>query len=431
MTNTASLLRRVRSRIAATTAVEDLQVGAAFGGAAALAVLVAGRLRWIDGDMAWPAATAVGVAVLFPLAGLLVRRTDARVIAARADEKLGLRERLSTSLWLGGTPTAEPLGGLVVADADAAAAAVASADIARAFRPRLLRRPLVAAGVAALGCAGLLLWQPVAQAVESPQQKAARLAEQNRAAEVAKKLEEAAKKVEEAATERKEETLAKVALEIKRAAQEMQRDPPQREAALTKLNKLADKTQAEARRKAGMKEALSAPETSAQDKQLEQLLQDMANAGLESLAKDLAELQQKLKDNPSGDGAPSAEDMRALANRMDALRRAIQRAEESGARDLAQSLRKLANDDVLAKIGQRLRSLAARLDARGYQGLASEGDSEGMDLSEMSREELEQLLKDLDELAGMEDLEKLLREGGAEARGGKKLRFRPGGAGGT
>jgi uncharacterized phage infection (PIP) family protein YhgE len=323
------------------------------------------------------------------------------------------------------------MAGLVVADANDAAVRVASADLSRAIRPRVLRRPLFVAGVAFAASAGLLLWQAPAQAVESPEEKTARLVEQDRVAQVARKLEEAAKRVEAAAEEKKENALAKLAAEVRKAAQEMQKETPQRAPALSKLNQLADKVQAQARKHAGLKEAgEQTPEASEADKQLAELLRDLAQVGLESLQQDLRDLEKRLKEDPKGNGAPNASDLRALAARMDALRQAIERAEQSGASDLARRLRTIGNEDLLAKIGERLRNLAAKMDQPGYEGMESE-DAGGAssDLSEMSREELEELLRQLDELASMEDLSELLRQGGQEARGGKKLRL--GRSGGT
>ena len=73
-------------------------------------------------------------------------------------------------------------------------------------------------------------------------------------------------------------------------------------------------------------------------------------------------------------------------------------------------------------------NLAADRKAGDYSDLQGE-DAPDLDTSEMSEEELEDLLKQLDELAGMKDLEKMLRDGGGELRGGRKLRL--GGSGGT
>lgn len=429
MTHTSSLLLRVRSRIATASAVEDLQRGLAAGSATVLAALAADRIGWLVADSQVALGVGLGVATIVPLVGLIVRRTDSRTAAAIADERLGLRERLSTSLWCAaGARSGEPLGALVVEDAETAAAKVRPADVHRAIRPRLLRRPLIAAGVGVAACGALLLWQPAAQALETPDQKAARLAAEDRVAEVARKLAEQAKKVEEAAKERKEETLATAAASIRKAAVEMQRQPPAQQAALSKLNQMADRATEAARRMAGMKDPADAEAMSLQEKALSELLKDLADAKIESLSRDVRDLEQRLKDDPKGSGAPSMEDIRALAARVDALRRAVERAKEAGAKDLERALRNLGNEDLLEKIAQRMRELAAKMEkGDGYKDLeGSDGEGEEMDLGDLTREELEQLLKDLMEMQALEELGQACREGGAEARGGKKLKFRPG-----
>ncbi len=429
------LLGKVRRRMTLRAAVEECQVGAAAGALVAFAVLGLARLGVEEIDPLWALPSGVAVALGWVAVRLVLRRPAARRVAAVADERLGLAERLSTALWVESAAPAEAavLGALVAQDAAQAAAAVSRQTISRAFRPQLRPRPLAVFGAGVALCAGLLLWQPVAEAVETESQRAARLADENRIADVARRLREAAKRVEEAARERKEETLERTAAEVKKRTDEMVRKPPPRETALKRLNELSDLAREAARKTAGMREAADAQEATQEDRELQELLRDLAAAGLDSLQRDLAELEKRLKESAAGgsEAPPSPEEIRALANRIDALRRAMERAAaEGGAERLAERLRTLGNEDVLAKIAQRLRELAARAGqgGEGYEGLQGEA-GEDLDLSTMSREELEQLLRDLDELAGMEDLAEAMRQGGGEIRGGRKLRL--GGAGGT
>jgi len=242
---------------------------------------------------------------------------------------------------------------------------------------------------------------------------------------------EAAKRVKAASEQEKLPELERVAAEIQRQAEAMARTPPQREAALRKLNELSDLARDAARRRAGLEKPTSDPEAARTSRELAELLKQMNQIGLESIERDLADLQQRLDEGGAADSPPSADELRALASRVDALRRAMEAAKGLGAEELRAKLRSLGNEDLLEKIAQRLRELAARMEQEpGYEGLqGSEGDAEGMDLSELSREELEELLNSLDEMAGMEDLAEMLRNGGGEMSGGRKLRF--GGSGGT
>jgi phosphosulfolactate synthase (CoM biosynthesis protein A) len=106
-------------------------------------------------------------------------------------------------------------------------------------------------------------------------------------------------------------------------------------------------------------------------------------------------------------------------------------AGDAAAKELLKRLRSVGNEELLAKIAERLRQIAARLDrGESYSDLEGSESEAGEDvLSEMSEEELKDLLAQLDQLAGMKDLEKMLRNGNGELRGGRKLRLD--GLGGT
>ena len=112
-----------------------------------------------------------------------------------------------------------------------------------------------------------------------------------------------------------------------------------------------------------------------------------------------------------------------MANRLDALRKAMDQAEALGMEDMRDLLASIGNEDILEQIAERMREIASKLEAGGYEGLESADMGEMLDLSQMSREELEELLQQLDELAAMEDLARMLQQGGGEAAGGRKLRI--------
>jgi hypothetical protein len=426
--------------MALAAAVEDLERGAPWGAAVALAAFVADRAGWTAlGPLAAASAGAV-VAAAFPLAKLVLSRRDDRSVAAAADERLGLAERLSTALWCQETRPAEAaaFAPLVVADAEAAAARVGGDALGRAFRPRTLRRPLLVAG--ALVVASLVVLssgRPGEPLVETEAQRVARLADADRLAEVARKIQEATKRVEKAAAEKKEPELAQTAAQIRAKVEPMTRAPsPPRDEAMRQLNSLADVAREQARRAAGMKEPVDGKEAADEDKALEQLLESLASAGIESLQKDLHDLEQRLKKAESGEKGekgPSAADIRALASRIDSLKKAMERAAEgdAAAKELLKRLRSVGNEELLAKIAERLRQIAERLDrGESYQGLQSaNADGQEMDLSQMSEEELQKLLAELDQLAAMKDLEQMLRAANGDLAGGRKLRID--GVGGT
>ncbi len=430
MRPTRKLMRDVRLRLVLRSAAEDAQLGLAVGGGVALCTLAIQRFALPGMDPAWAAFAGLLAGAAIPAAGVLARRRSDATVAAAADEGLGLRERLSTALWCE-TSGAAPGGvaALVPADADAAAARVPAKAVSEAFRPSLRRRPLAAAGIAFAGIFALALWQPAADAVvETPAEKAARLADQNRIAEVAKKIRENAKRVEDAAKEKKLPDVEAQAKAVKLQAERLQREPPTREMALQEIAKLQDQIQEAIKQRAAMKSPSDAKEQAEQDKEFSDLLKNLSDAGLESLQRDLKDLAKRMESEAAGGDRPSSEEMRNLASRLDALRRAKEQAENGKAesKELARKLRTAGEEEKLRKIAERLRELAAKLDSGGgYEGLQGEESEEMSDLSEMTEEELDQLLKDLEELAGMEDLKDMLRQGSGEARGGKRLKLPP------
>jgi DNA segregation ATPase FtsK/SpoIIIE-like protein len=432
MSATRSLLRQVRLRLVVRSAVEDAQLGAAVGGAVALSTLAVQRFLAPGIDPLWTACAGLAAGAAVPVAGYFLRRRSEAAVAAAADAGLGLRERISTAMWCASAP-AGGLAALVPADADAAAARVPASAVGAAFRPSVRRRPLAAAAVAFAGIAGLLLWQPSADAtVETASEKAQRLADQNRVAEVAKKLREYAKQIEDHAKEKKRPDVEATAKAVKLQAERMQREPPTREVALQDIAKMADQVQEAMKQRAAMQSPDTAKEKAEQDKEFSELLKNLSDANLESLQRDLKDLAKRMESEASGGTRPSAEEMRDLANRLDALRRAQERAENdrAGSKDLAKRLRTAGEEEKLRKISEKLRELAAKADSGGgYEGLQGEESEELSDLSEMSEEELQQLLEDLESMADMEDLRSALQQGSSEARGGRRMRLppRPGG----
>jgi hypothetical protein len=433
MSNTRSLLARVRSRLALVAALENAQRGIAWGAGTALVALAADRLGWIGPGPALCALGGLMIALAFAGTGLFTVRRDDASAAAAADERLGLAERVSTALWLQRAHPAEAasMAPLVAADAESAAARVSSSALSAAFRPRLMRRPLMAAGVlAALFCVTLLLGGPAAAIVETQAEKTSRLADANRLAEVTVKVRAELKRVQDEAAKKKMDELVAVTGEMHRRAEPLTRAPsPPRAEALKQLNSLADLAAEQARRAAGIKDKGSL-EASQADKALEELLTELAKTDMKTLKSDFDELEKAMKSKDAGE-RPSADDVRDMANRLDALRKAMDAADAAGAGDLAARLASAARRELLSKISERLREIAARLErGENADDLMGDESGDGEDpLADMSEEELRELLDRLDELAAMKDLEKLLQKANGELRGGQKMRLD--GSGGT
>ncbi len=430
MSRTDRLLARVRARLVLVGAATDLQLGLVAAAAVVLLAVLGRAFAVVVLDWSVIAAIAVIALVMLPLIGLIRRRRSPAALAAHADRGLALSERVSTALWAErNADVAGPLASEVRRDADETAAEIDGAHIRRAFQPRLERRPLLAAAMLVAVTGALLFVGPgEASVIESGEDRAARLADEERIADVARRMAQAAKRVEDLAGERKQDDLAKLAAEIAKQTQRMSAAPPQRPKALQKLNELADQARATARKRSGMKTPTTEAEAREGNKQLADLLRKMSASGLENLQKDLKQLTDRLDAGEKGDSQVSADDMRAMANRLDALARAMKNADALGMKDLREQLQSIGNEDLLRKIAERMREIASKMEAgEDYQNLESP-DANDLDMSQMTREELEELLKQLDELANMEDLAEMLRQGSREMSGGRRMRIpQPGG----
>ena len=435
-----TLLRRVRARLAFVGALENAQRGLVAACAFVLVAFVVRRVfpstaDTLDGTLI--GAVALAVLLAFPLVGLVVRRNDRRRVAAVADERFGLAERVSTALYLDRreegdrTGAAAPaMGRLVRDDAAARAGAVRAATVRTRIRPVFDRRATWASAALCACCVAVVLAGPgTASVLETDEQRTARLADENRIADVARRMAEAAERVQRAAEERKESELAQAARRIAQETRKMSVSPPRREQALENLNKLSDEARRIARKRAGMAKAPDAREAREGSKALAELLRKMADAGLESLQKDMEELRKRLESGEQGEPS-SPDDLRALANRLDALRRAMESAEANGMSDLREQMRSFGNEDLLEKIAQRMRELASRMEqGEEYEDLQQDASDamDSLDLSQMSREELEELLKQLDEMGRArgplrDDAPRRRRDGRRPAPAARRLR---------
>lgn len=429
MKDTRSLLRNVGLRLRLRDLLEDLQHSAA---ASACVLLVGCGLDasgLVEVPFPWTAGAALSTLVGWPLIAAVLRPRTGRQVAAEADQALGLAERLSTALWCESDDrSAGPLSALVVQDARATASAIDARQLRGAFRPAVHRRPLGLAGIAlllAFGTTFLETGSASAGEGETETERVARLADETRIARVMQKLEEASERVEKQATTDGKVTVAGAAQRVRKVARSMRLAPPTPEEALRKLDELAGETRKAGRRAASVKDPEDAPEAAAQDRALREMLRQMAKAGMESLQEDLRELEKRLEEGEKGENPPSAEELRSMADRIQALREAMKQAgDEAGAEAMAEQLRSIGNEDLMQEIAQRLQEMAAKLDqGADYEQLQSELGEQPLDMNEMTREELQELLDQLDQLQQMEDLAEMLSQGGREMAGGKRLRI--------
>ncbi|MGZ8481816.1 MAG: hypothetical protein ACXWWO_05100, partial [Candidatus Limnocylindria bacterium] len=170
----------------------------------------------------WVHATAVGVAVVAWLGISVSRRPSLVETARRADEELGLRQRLGTALELAQHDAADELEARQLADARTR---LNETDIRRAFRPRLARRPLAVAGVGLAMTLLLVAW-PNPQDDVIAQRRAAREA----AERVAERVDEVADEVGEENVENPDPRREELERQLRELARELREQGADREA---------------------------------------------------------------------------------------------------------------------------------------------------------------------------------------------------------
>ena len=187
----ARRLRRLRLRLWLRRAIRGAVVAAAAAlGAVALVQLVARSVALEAAPLIDLAIAAIALVAWLAWCG--VRRPTLVDTARRADDELGLRERLATSLELAvADPPDGPAGELVELQLRDARAQLATVDEPHAFRPTVARRPALAA-VGAVAFVALLAVWPNPQDGVIADRRAAR----NAAQEVANRVEQIANRAE-------------------------------------------------------------------------------------------------------------------------------------------------------------------------------------------------------------------------------------------
>jgi len=314
-------------------------------GALALSVLalVATRLMTLPFGPFEAAGALAGAAVIVALMIAASRRRTLLQAALAADERLGLRERLSSALALSGMQ--DPSGAIHALQEDAVRHA-AAIHPSRDFRYRPPRRAWQLIWPAA-AFVGIYLWMPsvdlFAQDPESkpetPEQVSAREAMRREAAREIQELARKAKEAEEAEVEE----AGRFAAELERLANDLYLGTKDKKAAIAELSRLQDEVKLEkqdisretnafrqirgldrAEHTQDMQQDLkdqNFDDAAGKMDQLASQLDQMSGAEKQDLADELEALADQLKDNP--------ETSEALRQAAEAVRQAAQQ-QQSG-----------------------------------------------------------------------------------------------------
>jgi hypothetical protein len=419
-----SRLAALRGRMAASRALEDLQPGLAAGGSVALAL---GLLRFLDVLAVEPlvaAGAGACVALAFPAAGVLLRRTSTRRVATLVDERLGLAERVATAHALGtGEARDTPLSGLVLEDAEKSLDALQPSALRGAFRPRLLPAPLAWAAALVLLSVPAYRADPLQFKKEAPRTPAEISREKKEKEDVAKaarKALEEARKAEDL-SDPKHVALKAVAAEMRRQAEEMLRKEPAKPEAMAMFQKMGELARERQELLAGMdpaklKELKAAGELSKMDPDLQKLLSKLLGADLKGINDQLAALDKDLK---GGEGARewTAEEIAALQSRIDELAEELRKSEGAleGRAGMKEGLKALGNPDLLKEVSERLGKLMKTLQEQGWKPCQSQaglndGSMDGAAAGEpieLTDAQLQAMIDRLKELQEMADLGQL------------------------
>jgi hypothetical protein len=285
----------------------------------------------------WIQAGVCGVAAVAWVVDAARRRPSLVDAARRADEELGMRQRLGTALELAGHETRDALEGRQLADARARLNEV---DLRRAFRPQLARRPLAIVG-AGLAMTLLLVAWPNPQDDLLDQRRAAREA----AERVAERVEDEAEEIAEENVENPDPRREELERELRELARQLHEQGDDREATLARIGSVQEELS-----------RMADPQAAEQDAALSQLARAASRAATGDE-----------EANPEGDPEQAADDLDELAARTDELT-----SEEAAAR--AEELRQAAQAGAASQpqVAQALAQAADALDAAARNGTDEE-----------------------------------------------------------
>ncbi|HEX2222090.1 MAG TPA: hypothetical protein VHK06_06150 [Candidatus Limnocylindria bacterium] len=309
----ASRLRALRRRLWLRRAVRAGAVWLPAGLLAAALVQLVARSMPLEAAPALHAGVALA-SVAGWAAHALLRRPGLVEAARRADDELGMRERLGTALELlrdpgagERSPAAEELAERQLADTRTR---LGLAEVRRAFGPRLDRRPSAITAVAAALLVVLVAWPNPQEGVLRD-----RAATRDAARDVAERVEEVADDAERRGAETPDPRRDRLVEELRRLARQLRDEADDRQAVVARIGAVAQELS-----------RMTDPRAAERD------------AGLTSLARATSRAASGDQEaNPEGDPERAAQDLESLAGELGGMdtERAAQRAD--AIRDAADS----------------------------------------------------------------------------------------------
>jgi len=368
-------LRRLRARIRVLLAVRVLSFGVALvGGGLALAVLWM-RLNGLWYPTSLPAIGITSVALLSVIAALVWPLPDHRV-AVSADRRLGLRDRISAAVQFLRKPERSGMERAAVADAAQTIRAVRTAE---AYPIRLYPSLKVAAGC----LVALLLFQllpiPALLLADRDQEDRAELRKH------ARHIKPQAKALARAAREADDTQALELAKRLKKLADKLDRGAIAKKQAILSMKELEKELEKHAEHvapklgeravKAGEKLAKKSRKTMAE--KAEELAQMAAAKGDQKTAKEMRKLAEQLAKSAGGD------ELQKLASQLGKAAKSLG-ADMALPPEIAAALAKALAHKDLQEALQRLAEVLGR---------------KGGELGELTEEQIEEMIKQLEALA--------------------------------
>jgi uncharacterized protein YjgD (DUF1641 family) len=376
-------------------------------GLAAVAIVSAGaalcvlalRLRGVWYPPLAPEVALLAAALASLGAGLLRALPD-RLIAASADRRLGLRDRIGSALQF--LQAGAPSGMERAAVLDA----LGHLDALRARDAFPMRRPRGASAAAV--CLGTLLLAqllPIPPLLLSPRERE----EKAELREVAARIEPLAKQLEQAAAQADDHSAAQLSTQLRKLAQQLQRGQVTKKQALLDLGELEKKVQR-------LDQKLAKPKTA------EELADSLRQAQQEAISRKASELARQAAERGDKEAAKQLQQLAQQAKQADdqqQLNDLSRRLEERAAK-LGASLG--LPPGLLGALSQSLAGADPGLSEQALQHLAEAAKDWP---KELSKEELEALAAELKDLSkqldgsDLKELSKLLSEASECLKSGK------------
>ena len=389
-----ALRRRVRLLVAERTAL------AACAGAVAVCILLVAldkfrvlRVEWFH------FAGLLGAGLVCGWCWGFARRLGNFEVARAAEERLRLKERLSSAVALGSLAERDPMVSALVRDAENHLTPVRAK---RLFPRRFGRRGQVLLGLLALLAAAMILPEiPALQSKSTRQERAALKKQGERLVKLARRLER--RPPPRDVTTKK--VLKQVALNLKALGKDMQTARITRKQALVKLNKLEKQVKAAQSNLGGSGRGKSLAKAAEE-------LQTAQDAEAQMRAEKMARLMSQVEDTKTGKMPPDGEKFKELTpEQMKALEKLAtsMRTLQSQGLDLPDDLLKALADALTRKDVQEALRILQRLQR---ELLAKKDAQEALRILQRvaKRLQTEEALRELAELAKKLQDEKTLRK---------------------